>query len=75
MILNANTPESGALQYTSMTLEKTLVSRVKAAPAFVQMFPSSEVTPSVTMPIKPTWIHKEITTGTINKSLARRSAA
>ena len=75
VVLNANTPESGVEQYTSMILEKTIVSRVKAAPAFVQMFPSSEVTPSVTMPIKPTWMHKEISLGRIAKSIARSSAA
>ncbi len=67
VILNANTPEAGAEQYTSMILEKTLVSRVKAAPAFVQMFPSSEVTPSLLTPIRPTWRHKEILSGAIVK--------
>src|SRR5208337_4786269 len=46
VVLNANTPQSGADQYTSMVLERTVVDRVKRAPGFVQMFPSSEVTPS-----------------------------
>ena len=49
-MLNANTPERGADQYTSMVLERTVVDRVKRAPAFVQMFPSSEVTPSALSP-------------------------
>lgn len=75
VILNANTPESGADQYTSMTLEKALVSRVKSAPAFVQMFPSSEVTPSALMPISPTWRHKELAIGTVSRPAAKPRAA
>jgi hypothetical protein len=76
VILNSNTPESGASQYTSMILEKTLVSRVAAAPQFVQMFSSSEVTPSLIAPTRPTWIHKEIKMGTISRpaTTARSSA-
>ena len=68
VILNANTPESGAQQYTSMVLEKTLVSRCKGAPSFVQMFSSSEVTPSALMPTRPTWSYREITAGRISRS-------
>src|SRR5690606_16995494 len=45
VILNANTPERAADQYTSMMLERSLVDRVHGAPEFVQMFPSSEVVP------------------------------
>ena len=38
-----------------MVLERTIVDRVNRAPAFVQMFPSSEVTPSALSPgLKPT---------------------
>lgn len=66
VVLNANTPELGAVQYTSMILERTLVDRVRRAPAFVQMFPSSEVTPSVLAPgLKPTLLHRAITHGEI----------
>ncbi|MFW6051911.1 MAG: hypothetical protein ACODAU_12095 [Myxococcota bacterium] len=43
VVLNSNTPELGAYQYNSMILEKSVVDRVPGAPAFVQMFPSSEV--------------------------------
>jgi hypothetical protein len=66
VVLNANTPEMGIEQYTSMTLERTLVDRVAEAPSFVQMFPSSEVTPSLLAPgIRPTWTFGERTSGTV----------
>ncbi len=66
VILNSNTPELAATQYTSMVLEKTLTSRVSRAPAFVQMFPSSEVTPSVIAPgVTPTLLHRALTFGTL----------
>jgi hypothetical protein len=75
LIVNANTPEGGADQYTSMVLERTLVDRVRRAPAFVQMFPSSEVTPSKLAPgLSPTLLHRAITSGEIAKP-ARRDAA
>ncbi len=64
VVLNANTPERGADQYTSMVLERTLVDRVKRAPAFVQMFPSSEIIASALSPgLKPTILHRAITHG------------
>jgi hypothetical protein len=66
VVLNANTPERGADQYTSMVLERTIVDRVRRAPAFVQMFPSSEVTPSALSPgLKPTILHRAITHGEV----------
>jgi hypothetical protein len=66
VVLNANTPERGADQYTSMILERTVVDRVRRAPAFVQMFPSSEVTPSALSPgLKPTILHRAVTHGEI----------
>jgi glyoxylase-like metal-dependent hydrolase (beta-lactamase superfamily II) len=64
VVLNANTPERGADQYTSMVLERTIVDRVRRAPAFVQMFSSSEVTPSALSPgLKPTILHRAVTHG------------
>jgi hypothetical protein len=75
LVINSNTPEGGAEQYTSMVLERTIVDRVKRAPAFVQMFPSSEVTPTVTAPgLSPTLLHRSITSGDIIKP-SRRVAA
>jgi len=69
VVLNANTPEMGVEQYTSMVLERSLVDRVAEAPSFVQMFPSSEVTPSFLAPgIRPTLIFGERTSGTIDKT-------
>lgn len=75
VVLNANTPELGAVQYTSMILERTLVDRVKRAPAFVQMFPSSEVTPSLLAPgLRPTLLHHEIVHGQVARPEARPSS-
>jgi glyoxylase-like metal-dependent hydrolase (beta-lactamase superfamily II) len=72
VIINSNTPEYGADQYTSMVLERTLVDRVKRAPAFVQMFPSSEATPHVLAPgVSPTLLHRAITVGSISTVRAR----
>jgi glyoxylase-like metal-dependent hydrolase (beta-lactamase superfamily II) len=75
VVLNANTPERGADQYTSMILERTLVDRVRRAPAFVQMFPSSEVTPSVIAPgLTPSLLHRAITHGEVTRPEPRTSA-
>ncbi|HVJ93068.1 MAG TPA: hypothetical protein VM580_24880 [Labilithrix sp.] len=72
VVLNANTPEYGATQYTSMILERTIVDRVRRAPAFVQMFPSSEVTPSFLAPgLSPTLLHRAITHGELSRPVAR----
>lgn len=66
VILNANTPEFGATQYTSMVLEKTVVDRVNRAPGFVQMFPSSEVTPTPFAPgLSPSIVHGGLVYGEI----------
>jgi hypothetical protein len=79
IVLNANTPECGADQYTSMVLEKTIASRLHRAPAFVQMFPSSEVTPSALSPgLKPTVLHRAITHGELivpGREFSRRAPA
>src|ERR1700693_4078420 len=70
VVLNANTPERGADQYTSMVLERTIVDRVKRAPGFVQMFPSSEVTPSAVSPgLRPTILHRAVTHGEVASRL------
>ncbi len=75
VVLNANTPEYGALQYTSMILERTIVDRVRRAPAFVQMFPSSEVTPSLISPgLTPSLLHRAITHGEVARG-ARASSS
>lgn len=76
IVLNANTPEHGVAQYTSMVLERTMVDRVRRAPAFVQMFPSSEVTPSLLAPgLSPTILHRAITHGAIARPAARAGRA
>jgi hypothetical protein len=72
VVLNANTPELAALQYTSMVLERTVVDRVRRAPAFVQMFPSSEVTPSILAPgLSPTLLHRAVSHGEIARPARR----
>lgn len=72
VVLNANTPEHAAAQYTSMVLERTIVDRVRRAPAFVQMFPSSEVTPSLLAPgLTPTLRHDAITHGEVARPAVR----
>jgi hypothetical protein len=76
VILNANTPELGATQYTSMVLERTIVDRVNRAPGFVQMFPSSEVTPSPVAPgLSPTIVHGALSYGEVAHSEARKAPA
>ena len=72
LLLNANTPEGAGDQYSSMVLERTIVDRVRRAPAFVQMFSSSEVTPGFLAPaLTPTLIHGAITSGEIVKPSRR----
>jgi glyoxylase-like metal-dependent hydrolase (beta-lactamase superfamily II) len=73
VVLNANTPELAAEQYTSMLLERAVVDRVADKPEFFQMFPSSEVTHSFIAPhIRPTHSFFEVKSGTV---LAERPAA
>lgn len=68
VVLNSNTPELGAEQYTSMILERSVVDRVAENPAFVQMFPSSEVTPSLLSPgIRPSMIFGAIESGEVRR--------
>jgi glyoxylase-like metal-dependent hydrolase (beta-lactamase superfamily II) len=75
VILNSNTPESAGDQYTSMVLERTIVDRVRRAPVFVQMLPSSEIVPSALAPgLSPTLVHGGITSGDVARS-GRRVAA
>lgn len=66
VILNANTPEAGVLQYSSMMLERALVDRLPEHPALYQMFPSSELTASWLAPgIHPTRHLRERTGGQV----------
>jgi hypothetical protein len=66
VLLHANSLEAARTQYTSMILERTLVDRVSRAPGFVQMFPTTEMTPSGLFPgIAPTLLHRALTFGTL----------
>jgi hypothetical protein len=74
IVRNANTPEYGADQYTSMILERTLVDRVNRAPGFCQMFPSSEATPSALAPgLRPTVVHGSLTYGEVARVQPKRN--
>jgi hypothetical protein len=76
VILNSNTPESAGDQYTSMILERTIVDRVRRAPVFVQMFPSSEILPTALAPgLSPTLRHKGITSGDVVRPSRKAAAA
>jgi glyoxylase-like metal-dependent hydrolase (beta-lactamase superfamily II) len=69
VILNANTPELAAEQYTSMLLERAIVDRAKGNEAFYQMFPSSEVTHNLIAPyIRPTLTFGKMESGTVQVS-------
>lgn len=66
VILNANTPELAAEQYSSMLLERAMVDRVPENPEMFQMFPSSEVTRSWLAPhIKPTHSFGKVESGRV----------
>lgn len=66
VILNSNTPELAAEQYTSMLLERSVVDRVPGKSEFYQMFPSSEVTASLIAPhVRPTHSFFEMTSGSV----------
>jgi hypothetical protein len=67
VLINSNTPELGAAQYTSMMAERTIVDPVPDAPEYVRMFPSSEVSPSAFAPgATPSLLHKVLTTGIVH---------
>jgi hypothetical protein len=74
IVMNSNTPARGADQYTSMVLEKTIADRLRRAPAFAQLFPSSEMTPSLLSPgMKPTVLHRAVTHGEVVVSSRARA--
>jgi len=66
VLINSNTPELCAEQYISMMLERAMVDRVPDRPEFFQMFPSSEVTPSLLAPhVRPTLLFGDMDSGTV----------
>ncbi|HEU4536716.1 MAG TPA: hypothetical protein VFS00_21470, partial [Polyangiaceae bacterium] len=76
VIANANTFEGGAEQYASMVLERALCDRVKAAPQFVQMLPSSEVTPSALAPgLRPSMVFGGLASGAVVRPRPAGSAS
>lgn len=76
VVLNANTPELAAEQYTSMLLERAMVDRVLERPEFFRMFPSSEVTRSFIAPhVKPTHSFKNMDFGVVVPAERRASGS
>ena len=76
VVLNSNTPELCAEQYNSMLLERSVVDRSEIDPAYVQMFPSSEVTPTLLAPgIRPSMLYRERDSGTLVTTRERDSVA
>ncbi len=76
VVLNSNTPELAAEQYNSMLLEKALVDRSETDRAYVQMFPSSEVTPSLLAPgVRPSMRYEERDSGTLVTTRDRAAAS
>ena len=74
VILNSNTPELCAEQYTSMLLEKSMVDAAETNGDFLQMLPSSEVTPSWLCPgLRPSMIFKERDSGEVLAADQRQS--
>lgn len=72
VVLNANTIEATAQQYNSMMLEKWLADPCRSDPRFPQVFPSSELTPSLLSPgTRPTFAHRSVAFGRVE---APRSA-
>jgi hypothetical protein len=75
-VLNANTPEFGATQYTSMALEDAMVDRARENPAFPQMLSSSEATPAAFAPgLSATLLLREIRHGSVQASRPARPVA
>jgi hypothetical protein len=74
VVVNANTIESIAAQYNSLTLEKAIVDRSKGDERFPQYFPSSELTRRWTNPgTAPTFVHERITHRRTRKSTPQES--
>ncbi len=69
VVLNSNTLEGRNEQYTSMILEKALVDRCPANPAFYQHLSSSELTSSLLTPgLSPTYFHGGVNSGSVRRS-------
>ncbi|MEM7606167.1 MAG: hypothetical protein AAF411_12500 [Myxococcota bacterium] len=66
VIMNVNTPELASQQYNAMILERSIVCPAEDGAPFVQMFSSSEVSPTWVAPgIRPTWSMGERDSGTL----------
>ena len=63
--------QKSCVPYAMSLLERAIVDRVPEAPAFVQMFPSSEVTPSPLAPgVRPSMVFGDRDSGTVRQKPA-----
>ncbi|WP_437510200.1 hypothetical protein [Sorangium sp. So ce1099] len=76
VLLNLDTPESGADQYTSMLLERAVVDRVPDRPGFVQMVTGFEVTRSALAPgVTPTHHFGGLSVGSVRPKPSQAAQA
>jgi glyoxylase-like metal-dependent hydrolase (beta-lactamase superfamily II) len=69
VVINSNTPELAADQYSSMLLERAMVDAVPEQPEFCQMVPSSEVSWSVLAPhVTPTHSFGAVASGEVSRT-------
>jgi hypothetical protein len=72
VMLNSNTPELAAEQYSSMLLERAIVDRAQDNADFYQMFPSSEVTWTPLAPhVRPTLSFGKVQSGQVQPASGR----
>lgn len=76
VVLNGNTRENSLEQYSSMVVEKILAGPSKVDGAYVNFYPSSELTPSILAPgLTPSFTHGDVTHGTVRRPPAASPAA
>jgi hypothetical protein len=76
VVLNGNTREGSLDQYSSMIVEKTLAGPARADPAFINFFPSSQLTASMLAPgLAPTFSHRPPEHGTLRRATAASKEA
>ena len=68
VVMNGNTRDGSAEQYTSMILERALAGPSAMNPDFCNVLPSSELVPWVLAPgLRPSFSHGDISFGTLRK--------
>ncbi len=76
VVLDGNTREHSLDQYSSMLLEKALAGPSQVEPGYVNVAPSSELTPSLLAPgLSPSFSHGLLEHGILRRPVARRAAS